>query len=373
MTRFAYITGLIGVLASGCSNSTHPSVESQTHWLTACEKDASCGDALSCICGVCIAACSKDLSCNVAGRDTECVMANATPARTLCEEPAPKPICLESCTKSSCPNGQTCSGGVCLPKASTTKDAGTDGGHGGSGGGGSGTGGSGGSNGDAGNPCANEPACGSQCPPGMDNPRDKNGCITSCSCTGVDAGAGMLQWFTTCGSPVCGISPDPFDDPNIPNCTTEKEGQSCKTKDVRCDGVASCGASLICTDTDPTAGPGRCPISRARYKQDIAYVTESDLRAYSDQILNMPLAAYHYRSAPNASPQLGFIIEDIEPSVAVSGDHVNMYGYLSMAVAAIQTQHKQIEQLEQQVRALRAQVAENDSASMCSAPAAAEN
>ena len=298
-----------------------------------------------------------------------------------------------------------------MPKASTIKDAGTDAGQGkadaamggGGGAGGSGAGGSGGGV-DAGGPCANEPACGSQCPPGMDNPRDRNGCITSCSCTSdpcagvpqcqlppcpagkinpvdsngctntcqcvdADAGAGTgnLHWFTTCGDPVCGISPDPFDDPNIPNCTTEKEGQSCTTMGQQCDGVAGCGATLICTDRDPTAGPGGCPISRARYKQDIAYLDEAGLRAYRDQVLNMPLASYHYRSAPSAAPQLGFIIEDIEPSVAVSGDHVNLYGYLSMAVAAIQVQQNQIEALERETRALRAQIAEPDSANanMC--------
>src|SRR6185295_2111417 len=133
----------------------------------------------------------------------------------------------------------------------------------------------------------------------------------------------------TCGDPVCGISPDPSDDPNIPNCTTEKEGQSCDKRDQQCDGVLLCGASLVCTDKDPTKNPTTgatmCPISRARYKRDIAYLDEAGLRTYRDQILNMPLASYHYRSAPESAPQLGFIIEDIEPSVAVSGDHVNLY------------------------------------------------
>jgi hypothetical protein len=112
-------------------------------------------------------------------------------------------------------------------------------------------------------------------------------------------------------------------------------------------------------------GPVGCPRSRARYKQDIAYLNEAELRAYRDQLLNMPLASYHYRSAPHSQPQLGFIIEDIEPSAAVSGDHVNLYGYLSMAVAAIQVQQAQIHALEQELRALREQVANADSESIC--------
>jgi hypothetical protein len=68
----------------------------------------------------------------------------------------------------------------------------------------------------------------------------------------------------------------------------------------------------------------------------------------------MPLATYHYRDARGLGPQLGFIIEDIEPSVAVSGDGVNLYGYLSMAVAAIKVQQAQIESLRREVKELRA-------------------
>jgi hypothetical protein len=163
---------------------------------------------------------------------------------------------------------------------------------------------------------------------------------------------------------VCTANPAPYDDPNIPNCTkTQTAGSACSTKDQQCDGVASCGATLLCTDTDPKMQKGGCPLSRARYKQDIEYLTEPQLRAYHDQVMSLPLASYRYRTTPE-TPQLGFIIDDIEPSVAVSGDHVNMYGYLSMAVAAIQVQQRQIEALEQEVTRLREQVAA-EPAPMC--------
>jgi uncharacterized small protein (DUF1192 family) len=72
--------------------------------------------------------------------------------------------------------------------------------------------------------------------------------------------------------------------------------------------------------------------------------------------MSLPLASYRYKQAEDAGPQLGFIIEDIEPSVAVSGDHVNMYGYLSMAVAAIQVQQEQIASLQRELERLRAQL-----------------
>jgi hypothetical protein len=70
----------------------------------------------------------------------------------------------------------------------------------------------------------------------------------------------------------------------------------------------------------------------------------------------MPLASYRYKSAED-NEQLGFIIDDIEPSAAVSGDRVNMYGYLSMAVAAIQVQQGQIHRLEAELQAMRDQLA----------------
>ena len=72
-------------------------------------------------------------------------------------------------------------------------------------------------------------------------------------------------------------------------------------------------------------------------------------------MLAIPLASYEYKSDPTATPQLGFILEDVEPSPATSGDHVNLYGYLSMAVNAVQLQAKEIEALKQEVAALRAQ------------------
>jgi hypothetical protein len=111
--------------------------------------------------------------------------------------------------------------------------------------------------------------------------------------------------------------------------------------------------------------PGGCPISRARFKAGIAYVTEQQRRSYHEQIMSLPLASYLYKYAPEAGPQLGFIIDDIEPSVAVSGDHVNMYGYLSMAVAAIQVQQEQITALQRELAQVREHAAESDQTLTC--------
>jgi hypothetical protein len=184
-------------------------------------------------------------------------------------------------------------------------------------------------------------------------------------CISAARGDMNLHWYSTCGDPVCrgnGIS----DKPDIANCTTEKMGDSCTSEGQLCDAVLSCGASLICSKSDPARGPGGCPISRARFKQEIDYLSAQELHAYHDQLMSLPLASYRYKHAPEAGPQLGFIIDDVEPSVAVSGDHVNMYGYLSMAVAAIQVQQAEIAALQRELVQLRAQLPAAATAAVCS-------
>jgi hypothetical protein len=167
-----------------------------------------------------------------------------------------------------------------------------------------------------------------------------------------DAGTANLHWYMSCGSPVCTSDPKPYDDPNIPNCTTQHIGDSCTTDGDRCDGVATCGATYICAQSAPRT----CPISRAAFKRDIRYLGAGELNQYRDQIMSMPLASYRYKDAPDVA-QIGFVIDDIEPSAATAGDHVNMYGYLSMAVAAIQVQQKQIETLQREIEQLRSDLA----------------
>ena len=171
---------------------------------------------------------------------------------------------------------------------------------------------------------------------------------------GSDASApASLHWYLSCGGPLCqgtGVS----DDPAIANCQSERIGDACSVDGGICDGVAQCGAHLVCSATDPTMRMGGCPISRARYKQDVSYLDDQALRRVHDRVLHMPLASYSYKHAPAAGPQLGFIIEDIEPSLAVQGDQVNLYGYLSMAVAAIQVQQREIDALRLELAAVRA-------------------
>jgi len=97
-------------------------------------------------------------------------------------------------------------------------------------------------------------------------------------------------------------------------------------------------------------------VSRRRYKQDIAYLSGAVLEDLHGKVLRTKLATFRYtHEKGSARPHLGFVIEDVEPSPGVNSDAgvVDLYGYLSMAVAAIQVQQKQIEVLQEEIAAVR--------------------
>ena len=125
-----------------------------------------------------------------------------------------------------------------------------------------------------------------------------------------------------------------------------------------------------------TAYPPECApvvVSRRRYKKNIEYLGATDLQRLHDELLKFHLASYQY-NMPGASPatHLGFIIDDVtpSPSVAANGNTVDLYGYTSMAVAAVQTQAREIDTLKREVESLRAQIAMSARRS-CGARAAA--
>ncbi|MSP92191.1 MAG: hypothetical protein EXR79_10385 [Myxococcales bacterium] len=172
---------------------------------------------------------------------------------------------------------------------------------------------------------------------------------------GECAGAtgGPPQWYLTCGAPVCqGWTPNP----NVPLCASQQTGDACKVAGEMCDPKNGCNAYLLCTASDPTMGPGGCPKSRRSLKSDVAYVTPAEARGLHDQVLQTKLATYRYTAmGEHGRRHLGFIIED-QPagSVAVDPgrDMVELYGYLSMSVAALQEQARRIEALQRKVEEL---------------------
>jgi hypothetical protein len=206
--------------------------------------------------------------------------------------------------------------------------------------------------GDAAGPsdCSDVPQCGFACPDGLVNPVDGRGCEHSCECVRPGGSAGSLRFFHTCGDPACrghtGTS-------GVPACTSEAAGDACRIEDERCDPEDECNRLLVCASSDPTLSPGGCPISRRRYKAEIDYLDRAELARVHDALLAIRLATWRYRHDP-AKQRLGFIIDDdeISPAVDALRDQVDLYGYTSMAVAAIQLQAAQIAELRSELAAL---------------------
>jgi hypothetical protein len=99
-------------------------------------------------------------------------------------------------------------------------------------------------------------------------------------------------------------------------------------------------------------------MSRRATKRDIAYLKRAELDSYRDELLELRLATYRYRNDAEGRPRLGFIIEDVEPSVTVDSRRgvVDLYGYTSMAIATLQSQAKEIAELRKEIAELRSQI-----------------
>jgi hypothetical protein len=196
------------------------------------------------------------------------------------------------------------------------------------------------------------------------------GCASSLTCgqgcdpvvTGRCGTATNLQWYTTCGYPVCEVRADAGPDGGSADAgvSCEPVGTACSSKGDTCGTPtnANCGVTLVCDDHDPKGPSGReCPISSRTFKNGIQYVGDAELRALHDEALGMRLATYNYK-AQVADPHpkhLGFIIEDNPQSLAVDQTHnrVDLYGYVSMVVAAMQVQEKEIASLKRELAETR--------------------
>jgi hypothetical protein len=102
-------------------------------------------------------------------------------------------------------------------------------------------------------------------------------------------------------------------------------------------------------------------VSRAKYKQDIEYLTAGERSKLADDVQSIPLVRYRYKEGPERQ-HLGFIIEDVEPSPSVDSQHdqVDLYGYTSMAIAALQEQRREIDS-KAEIRELRGELAKRRS------------
>ena len=158
-----------------------------------------------------------------------------------------------------------------------------------------------------------------------------------------------LHWFPACNGPIqCGQTIYP-----APPCgPTETLGTRCSKLGVRCNPPGESCSQLGCLP----ARPVECPISRRAAKRDVRYLSDADLAALRADVLAMKLARYRYKTDGADGPErLGFMIDDAPrtPAVAPDATHVDLYGYTSMVVAALQAQAKEIETLRRELAELR--------------------
>ena len=85
-------------------------------------------------------------------------------------------------------------------------------------------------------------------------------------------------------------------------------------------------------------------------------MNEHERQLLADEIAKVKLTTYTYNDPSlGTDKHLGFIIEDNRSSPAVYPNQrrVDLYGYTSMAVAALQAQAREIDGLRHEVKALR--------------------
>lgn len=182
--------------------------------------------------------------------------------------------------------------------------------------------------------------------------------IAECSTEPESPTPSKLSWYYSCGDPVCsGYSPNA----GTPVCTTETAGDPCSTEGETCAVKGDdCNRLLVCAASDPTQQPGGCPISQKALKRDIQYLDAAGLKRYRDELMQVKLATWQYKSAPASTPaRLGFLIDDQpgSPSVLPNQKQVDVYGYASMTVAAVQSQEQELKLLKQEVSLLRQELA----------------
>jgi hypothetical protein len=166
----------------------------------------------------------------------------------------------------------------------------------------------------------------------------------------------------TCGDPVCRFVPDAGSDGGLTDdagAPCPALGTACTTNGATCgdrNTVNACGAIEECAATNPQSRG--CPISSRAFKDDVRYVDDAELDQLHEEAIHIRLATYNYKPQFDDPTRrhLGFIIEDDPQSPAVDRpyDRVDLYGYLSMAVATMQVQEKEIEALKKEVGDLRA-------------------
>lgn len=124
---------LSGALAFGCKQSSEnvESFESETHFLSSCDEGSTCGDGLSCLCGVCTRECDGDSACSGLASGATCAAQGSSgcgAAEMVCDvECDGDADCDEAGLAGSCQSGRCRVGGeIEGSDDAPTADASTD-------------------------------------------------------------------------------------------------------------------------------------------------------------------------------------------------------------------------------------------------------
>jgi hypothetical protein len=163
------------------------------------------------------------------------------------------------------------------------------------------------------------------------------------------------------------------DAPNTtPGCPPARPnvGQACTKDGLFCDYGCERNVSRQCTGGSwvTASSPYGCPASTREVKKDIKYLEPSDRARVADEARGLKLATWHYKDPALADRErLGVILEDapMSPSSDMEKKQVDLYAYTSMVLALAQQQ-------DQEIKELRAKVAELEKRAAPAKPAKAK-
>ncbi len=126
--RCAIALGFVCAALSNCSPQPQETTGGgETHFLLPCDRDAVCGTALACMCGVCTRACSDGAECLSLASGAACVSATERPEANACSDLSAASICDVPCANDEAcralSNALHCDHGFC--RNAPAEDAGT--------------------------------------------------------------------------------------------------------------------------------------------------------------------------------------------------------------------------------------------------------
>lgn len=172
----------------------------------------------------------------------------------------------------------------------------------------------------------------------------------------------------TVGGPVEMCGGDPTWKCDVPNTDSDcpagkpRLGTGCDADGKLCEYECGSGGARVCrSGVWNNAEGGPCPMSTAKVKRDIRYLSAEELAQVSAALQRIPLAHYEYTDPSiGRGEKLGFIIEDLPaetPAVDRQRMMVDLYGYTSMLVADAQAREKRMKALEARLAELEARTA----------------